>query len=55
VALGRECCQRTSKMKTPPASEESGGVFHAFTFRKVAALEGPTTGVRFRSARIAYF
>jgi hypothetical protein len=27
-----------AKMKTPPASEDTGGVFHAFTSFEVAAL-----------------
>jgi hypothetical protein len=42
-------------MKTPPASEDVDGVFHAFTSFKVAALEQPTFKRRVRSARIAFF
>ena len=32
-----------SKMKTPPASEDTDGVFHAFTSCEVAALERQTS------------
>jgi hypothetical protein len=38
------------KMKTPPASEETDGVFHAFTSGKVAALGWKTCGLKLRSA-----
>jgi hypothetical protein len=42
-------------MKTPPTSEDIGGVFHAFTSFKVAALEELTAARRVRSAHIAHF
>jgi len=38
-----------AKMKTPPASEDTGGVFHAFTSFKVAALEERNSRRRFGS------
>jgi hypothetical protein len=41
--------------KTPPASEDADGVFHAFTSRKVAALEEATGQRALRSANIADF
>lgn len=34
---------RRAKMKTPPASEDTDGVFHAFTSCEVAALERQTS------------
>ena len=34
-------------MKTPPASEDANGVFHAFTSRKVAALKRKRQGIGF--------
>jgi hypothetical protein len=43
------------KWKTPPASEDVDGVFHAFTSFKVTALEQPTFERRVRSAHIAFF
>ena len=42
-------------MKTPPASEDANGVFHAFTSLKVAALEMKTSKRRLRSERIRIF
>ena len=42
-------------MKTPPASEDANGVFHAFTSLKVAALEMKTTKRRLRSGRLRIF
>lgn len=55
VALDGDCCQRPLKMKTPPTSEDIGGIFHAFTFFKAAALESQTAGHRVRSDYIADF
>src|SRR6185369_1212890 len=40
-----------SIMKTPPTFEDADGVFHAFTSRKVAALERETSRRRLRSCR----
>jgi hypothetical protein len=37
------------QMKTPPTSEDVDGVFHAFTSRKVAALDMKTLAKRIRS------
>jgi hypothetical protein len=42
-------------MKTPPLSEDSGGVFRAFTSFKVAALEQLTCERRVRSAALRIF
>jgi hypothetical protein len=42
-------------MKTPPTSKDIGGVFHAFTFLGVAALEEPTRKRPGRSGYIAEF
>jgi hypothetical protein len=42
-------------MKTPPLSEDSGGVFRAFTSFKVAALEPPTRERQVRSAALRIF
>jgi len=49
LALVGERCQAPRKLKTPPASEDTDGVFHAFTSFKVAALEGSTDECRVRS------
>src|SRR6185312_1267904 len=48
------CCSY-QQMKTPPASEDANGVFHAFTSLKVAALERKTSKRRLRSSRIRIF
>ena len=45
----------TQQMKTPPASEDANGVFHAFTSLKVAALEMKTSKQRLRSGWIRIF
>ena len=45
----------TQQMKTPPASEDANGVFHAFTSLKVAALEMKTSKRRLRSEWIRIF
>ena len=42
-------------MKTPPASEEADGVFHAFTSGKVAALDLKMRIRRIRSRRSENF
>src|SRR6266536_925372 len=39
-------------MKTPPAPEDTDGVFHAFTSGKVAALGRRTSAWWFRSRRV---
>jgi hypothetical protein len=44
-----------SKMKTPPAPEDTDGVFHAFTSGKVAALELRIRYPCFRSRRTSFF
>jgi hypothetical protein len=49
------CAGTTQQMKTPPASEDANGVFHAFTSRKVAALEMKTSKRRLRSGRLGIF
>ena len=49
------CAGTTRQMKTPPASEDANGVFHAFTSRKVAALEMKTSKQRLRSGWIRIF
>ena len=49
------CAGTTQQMKTPPASEDANGVFHAFTSRKVAALEMKTSKQRLRSGWIRIF
>jgi len=41
-------------MKTPPTSEDADGVFHAFTSRKVAALERKTSRGRLRSCNYKF-
>src|SRR5690348_16542616 len=41
--------------KTPPASEDADGVFHAFTSRKVAALESLTSWRGRRSGGLKVF
>jgi hypothetical protein len=50
-----ERCHATRKLKTPPASEDTDGVFHAFTSFKVAALEQTILGGRFRSGYVRNF
>jgi hypothetical protein len=42
-------------MKTPPASEGTGGVFHAFTSGKVAALEQKIQWLTVRSGHTENF
>jgi hypothetical protein len=42
-------------MKTPPASEDVDGVFHAFTSFEVAALERSTSSRPFRSGERIIF
>jgi hypothetical protein len=42
------------KMKNPTGSEDAGGVFHALTSLKVAALEEPTAARPIRSAHCAF-
>ena len=49
------CAGTTRQMKTPPASEDANGVFHAFTSLKVAALEMKTSKRRLRSVRSRIF
>jgi hypothetical protein len=50
-----ERCHATRKLKTPPASEDTDGVFHAFTSFKVAALEVTISRRRFRSGFVRNF
>jgi hypothetical protein len=42
-------------MKTPPAPEDTDGVFHAFTSGKVAALERKIQRLTVRSRRREFF
>jgi hypothetical protein len=42
-------------MKTPPASENTGGVFHAFTSCEVAALERQTLSRSVSSGKVLIF
>jgi hypothetical protein len=46
---------KAQKGKTPPASEETDGVFHALTSRKVAALVETTSKRRVRSGDVEFF
>jgi hypothetical protein len=50
-----ERCHATRKLKTPPASEDTDGVFHAFTSFKVAALEQIISRRWFRSGYVRNF
>src|SRR5713101_5168970 len=54
LALVGERCQAPRKLKTPPASEDTDGVFHAFTSFEVAALEETISRRRFRSGQIIW-
>jgi hypothetical protein len=44
-----------AKVKTPPASEDAGGVFHAFTSFEVAAPGRQISRYHFRSGSLRQF
>ena len=44
VALGGECCQRPRKMKTPPASDDTGGVSMLSPLARLLHLNGQLPG-----------